>query len=77
VPSSPVGDLRLDNLALDGGEQRLAVREREADVLGPLGRLLEHGHLLGRAGSAVIGGDLEQDADAHGAPPIAVPGPGG
>ena len=34
-------------LTLDSGEQRLAPRKREADVLGPLHRLLERGDLLG------------------------------
>ncbi len=68
--ASPLSSLGLHDPALDGGEQALAVRKRQADVLGPLRRLLECGNLLGTAGGAVVGSDLEQDADAHGAPPV-------
>tara|TARA_R110000868_G_scaffold276108_2_gene535775 strand:+ start:1276 stop:1533 length:258 start_codon:yes stop_codon:yes gene_type:complete len=65
LPAGPCIDLSLDYSALDGGKQRLAVFQEETDVLGALGRLIEHGDFLGRHHGAVIGGDLEQDADTH------------
>jgi hypothetical protein len=48
VPRGPVRRLRLHDPALDGGEQRLAFGERQADVFGPLGRLLEGSDRLPR-----------------------------
>jgi hypothetical protein len=60
--------LGLHDPALNGGKQRFAVCEREADILGSCRRLLERGDLLGCYGGTVVVGDLEQDADAHGIP---------
>lgn len=53
MPSSPGVGLSLDDPALDGGKQRLAVREQQADVLRPRRRFLECGDLVGTAGSAI------------------------
>ena len=47
VPPGPRFGLGLHDPALDGGGKRFAVRERQADVLGPLRRFLECGNLLG------------------------------
>ena len=67
----PFGDLRRHGLALDGGQQRFALRHQQTQILRPLGRLLECSDFLAGAGDAPIVGNLEQDADTHGTPPIA------
>jgi hypothetical protein len=65
----PRCDVRINDLALNGYHQRLSLGDRQAEVLRPLRVLLEYRDLHGGAGGAVIGGDLKQDPDAHGAPP--------
>jgi len=77
VPTGPRLGLSLNDPVLDGGKQRLTVREREADVFRPICCFFERGDLLGLAGRAGVVGDLEQDADAHGAPPVGIAEAGG
>ena len=71
MPVRPRRDLGLDELVLDGGHHGFALGERQPEVLWPLCRLLKCRDLLGNAGGAVIGGDLEQYPDVHGVSPIA------
>ena len=71
IPLHPGCDLRINDLALNGYHQRLSLGDRQAEILRPLRVLLEYRDLHGGAGGAVIGGDLKQDPDAHGAPPDA------
>jgi len=47
-------------------EHSLALGQRQADLLEPGGTLLEGGHLLRFAKSAVIRCHLKQDPDPHG-----------
>ena len=55
---------------LDRGQQCLALGDRQAEILRPLRHASRTRDLLGLAGGAVIAGDLKQDPDAHGAPPL-------
>ncbi len=55
MPVRPRCNLGFDDLALDGGRQRLAFSERQPEVLRPLHLLLKCRDLLGRADGAVIG----------------------
>jgi hypothetical protein len=52
---------------LDSRQHHLALGDRQAEILRSFRRLVERGDLLGRAGGAVVVGDLKQDPDAHGA----------
>ena len=72
MPTRPRRGLDFDRSVLDRGEQHLALGDRQAKVLQPLRHLVERRDLLGRAGGAVIAGDLEQDPDAHGMPSIRI-----
>jgi hypothetical protein len=68
VPVLPDVSLRLepDQVALQTAERGLALRERQADLLQPVGAFLEGDHLLRRAELAVVRCCLEQDPDPHG-----------
>lgn len=70
VSSGPGRRLRRDHSALDCGEQRLALDDRQAEVFGALDRLVERGDLFGRPGETVITSDLQQDRDAHDSSPV-------
>jgi hypothetical protein len=59
-----------DRSVLNGGEQCLALGDRQAEVFRSFGRLRERGDLLDCASTAIVIGELEQDPDAHGAPPM-------
>src|SRR3954452_5188860 len=74
MPFSPCRDLSVDEPLLDGGHQRLALGDRQAEILWPLRLLLEYRGLHRIAGDTVIADDLEQDPDAHGASPLRLAG---
>jgi len=59
---------------LNGGHQRFALGDRQAEIFRPLRSLLEYCGLCGITGDAVIAGDLEQDPDTHGASPLRTAG---
>jgi hypothetical protein len=66
----PCFSLSQNRSGLDGRQHCFAFGDREAKVFQALGRLFKGGHFLGWADGAVIAGDLEQDADTHGRPPM-------
>ena len=69
APTSPRPSrcLGQNRPGLDGRQHCFAFGDREAEVFRALGHLFKRGHFLDWADGAVIAGDLEQDADTHGA----------
>jgi len=74
MPLPPGCDLRINDLALNGYHQRLSLGDRQAEILRPLGVLLEYRDLHDVAGGAVIGGDLKQDLTRMAHPPMRMAG---
>lgn len=68
LPFHPRHGLDVDHPLLDSSHQRLALRDRQAKILGPLRLLLEYRDFRGVVDGPVIGDDLEKDFHAHGEP---------
>jgi integrase/recombinase XerD len=66
----PRGSLGVDRSLLGSSQHRLALGDRQAEVLWTFRLLLERSDFLGCAGGAVVVGDLQQDPHAHGAASI-------
>jgi hypothetical protein len=70
MPLRSLRHLGHDRSVLNGRAQFLGLGDRHAEVLRRFSRLRERRDLLGRATAAIVVGDLEQDPDPHGVPPM-------